>query len=74
MKYLSFNTRRTITGLIGCVAVMITLNDLAGLGVFGDHARRVTAGAFLILALTLRFVGPSIEEIEKYRSTRDVGK
>lgn len=66
IKHLSFSQRRTITG-IALVLFLLSLINLIFIKSLFDLDSVVTFVFAILLLISIKFVGPSVEMIEEYR-------
>jgi hypothetical protein len=64
----SFNMRRLFVGcaLVPCI---VTVADYyLGWGLFGRFGRWAIAVSFVLLFLVMRYLGPTVQEVQDYRA------
>lgn len=66
----SFRTRRVFVGCALVPCVLTAANYYFGWGIFGKSDRWSVAASFILLFLVMRYLGPTVEEVGKYRNAR----
>lgn len=64
----TLKTRRVFVGIALVPALLSVLNYYLGWGLAGDYAEEAIGLAFVGLFLVMRYLGPTVEELRRYRS------
>lgn len=63
----SFNTRRAFVGVALAICIACFANYYFAWGVFGQYEKWFRASSVVALFLTMRFVGPTVQQVREYR-------
>ena len=66
----SFNTRRLFVGIALIPCVISLANEYFKFGIFGEFGKHFVGMSFLVLALVMRYLGPTMEDMEKNRGRK----
>ena len=66
----TLKARRLFVGIALVPALLSVLNYYLDWGLAGDHAREGIGLAFAGLLLVMRYLGPTVEELRRYRSAQ----
>jgi len=67
---LSFNQRRTFVGIVGISFLLCCANQLFDLGILGPFSKAALASSAIALFLAIRFVAPTVSEMQEHRAWR----
>jgi hypothetical protein len=71
---LSFNQRRIAVGLALLLCLLFTSNYLIDPGFLPQIKKRLMVIAFVVLAIAIFFVGPTIDEMHQHRKLQRRGR
>lgn len=66
----SFNMRRVFVGCALVPCIVTVADHYLGWGLFGRFGRGAIAASFILLFLVMRYLGPTVQEVRDYRSSR----
>jgi hypothetical protein len=64
---LSFNGKRVVAGLGLLLCLLCLANFYLNFGFFGRFGKDAIIVSFILLALVLRYLGPTLHEIQEYQ-------
>ena len=73
-RHLSFNRKRALLLPFAAAMALTGANVLAGWGLFGRLDRAAVTVTWVLAALVLHYIGPTIDEIRAYRDRLDAAK
>jgi len=74
MPTLSFNKKRLIVAIALLPCLLCVVNYFLDLQIFGQFAKQALIASFIVLFLVMRYLGPTLREIEEYRDAKRSGK
>ena len=70
MPKLSFTAKRVFVGIALCVCALCIANYYLDFGVFGRFKRDALILSFILLAIVMRYLGPTLQEMRDYRDSK----
>jgi hypothetical protein len=67
-----FNRKRITVGIALALSLGCLANYYFDLGLLGQHSRLLFHLSFILLAVVLRFFGPSLTEMREYRQRKRI--
>jgi len=67
---LSYNQRRAVVGVVFIPFLLCGANQLFDLGILGSFGKAALAICAVVAFLTIRFVAPTLAEMQEYRAWR----
>ena len=67
MRQLTFNEKRVALGVLLVIALASVANCLLDLNIAGPYGKQVIILCFVAMVLFQHFVGPSLEDVIRYR-------
>jgi hypothetical protein len=70
MDKISLTGKRIVAGIELLVCLFCLANYYLGFNAFGGYGKAVLILSFVVAALTLLFMGPTVRELEDYQEAR----
>ena len=67
LGHLSFQTRRALVGIALLPCLLSVANVYLGWNLFGRFDKQVLVACFILLLLVMRYLGPTVDQVKKYR-------
>lgn len=64
---MTFNQKRGVVAVFLAIALLSAGNAVFGWGIFQGYQRQLVIASFCLLAIAIKYFGPSIAEISAYR-------
>ena len=71
---LSFRMRRVLVGCALLPCVVAVADYYLQWGLFGKFGRSAIAASFVLLFLVMRYLGPTVQQVQDYRNDRRAKK